>query len=244
MSTLRCLYGKANVVQISLLDSEGLELLPSNDNPTIYLFSSFPDRTAAAAGTGAVQTISAWTGTGTDRAITIAAVSDPEPTSNTRHKEYYLGINFTLAASGQVQTLIEQVIFERALAQIDNLSITAQDAKNIYPAISSYLSDAQITSYIVGSTEELKTELKAKAIDWASVKNPRDFKRVIIYRAIADASFSQIQEQDDKFSKRYDAYQERAKKLLTAIDAIIDTDKDGVPDTAAPSKPNYYIMVR
>lgn len=244
MSITKCLFGKSNVVQITLLDSQRLELTPSADSPTIYLFSSLPNRTAAAAGTGAVQTVSAWTGTGSDRAITLTAIADPEPTSATRIKEYYLGINFTLAVSGQVQTLIELITFERPLAQIDNLSINAQDAKNIYPAISSYLSDSQINNYIAGSTEELKLELSGKGIDWATIKNPRDYKRVIIYRAIADASLSQIQEQDDKFSKRYDTYLARATKVLASIDAILDTDKDGIPDAVTPTKPNYYIMQR
>lgn len=244
MNKSRYLYGKANTIQISLIDSDKTELVPSSDSPTIYLFNSQPSRQAAAAGTGSIQTISSWTGAGTDRAITITAIADPEPTSATRYKEYYLAINFTLANSGQVQTLIEQIVFERVLAQADNLALNAQDAKAIYPTIGSYLSDALINNFLTGAIDDTKTELQGKGIDWVTVKNPKDFKRAIIFKAIADASLSQIQEDNDKFSKRYDIYSTRANKLLGIITAVVDADNDGTPEQETKSKPSYYIMQR
>lgn len=244
MTISKFLFGVSNVINVSLLDNERQEITPSADSPTIYVFDSLPSRTAAAAGTGAIQTISSWTGSGSKRAVTIAAISDPDPASSARYKEYYLGINFTLVASGQVQTTIERFEVERVLSQVDNLTITAQDAKDIYPTISAYLSDALIAKYITGAIDDVKAELSGKGIDWAAIKNPKDYKRAIVFKAIADASLSQIQEPEDKFEKRYNIYTARADKLLSCTTAVIDTDKDGTPDKVTPSKPNYYIMMR
>ncbi len=239
------MYGRANTHQITLLDGNGAEITPSSDAPSIYLFSSQPTLSIAAAGTGAVQgPITSWSGSGATRTFTIAAVTDSQPTSTTRFKDYWLGVNFKLTSGGSTTTLIEEIYFERAVTQNPALVLKAADAKEIYPAIASYLSDAQINNYLIGALDDLKTDLEAKGIEWITVQNTNRFKRAAIFRAIADASLGQMQNQNDKFQERYKLYSAKYDAQMSAIQAVVDEDLDGAPEAIVKAKPNYYITYR
>lgn len=239
----RFTYGKDITHKVTFLDGNGVEITPSDDAPNIYLFDAFPSRNVAIAGTGALDSGS-WTGSGSTRAIAFDAVTDPDPNSATHFKEYWIAINFTAEASGQSQCVVEKIRIERTWTQDPRLSIAAQDAKDVYPAISSYLSDDQITQYLIGAIDDLKTDLEAKGVEWQTVCNATKFKRAAIFRAIADASLSQHREQGDKFEKRYVEYSKKYEIQLTAINVIVDDDGDGEPEEIKEARPSYFIAYR
>ena len=218
----------------ALEDSEPINLY--SQAPAIYLFTDQPSLTVARAGTGALQTVNYWsetTGIPYTRTYTFTAVDDPAPTSTTPPSSYYWeAINYYAKSGGQLQTKLRTIELEKPSATETVPGTTAQDLKDIYPAIDSYVeSDSELEQFIVVAQDEIKSQLKSKGIEWGTIENLKEFKYALAFLAIQYLSESQIVEASDKFAIRAEIYSKKYETALSRITVTHDTDNDGMPDT-------------
>lgn len=228
-----------------LEDNEPLNL-PSQV-PALYLYETRPNYTDAAAGTGALQSLTYWThdeNTPFPRSFTWNAVDDPSPSTQAQAKTYYEAINFRTQASEQIQTLVRSLTLER-VQELDSVPGTSiQDLKDAYPGISNYLTDAQLEEILEDALEEFKIDLEGKGIEYHKVYDLRKSRLALAYKAISLSMLSQIRERDDKHNFRYEEYKEKYTAIMNLITIPIDTDSDGEPDAIADTDFGVVINYR
>lgn len=220
--------------------------LPSQ-TPTIYVFDRKPSLTEAAAGTGAIKTISTWsqdTSSPYGCTYTITAIDDPQPTSLTDYKEYWEALNFYAKVGADVAPVIRKITLSRILGQDSQPGTSITDLKNIYPAISAYLSDAQLTQFLTIALDEIKLTLKAKGLDWAKLHELYELKLALAYKAITLCSLSQIREPEDRFAVRWKTFSDMYESLITNIKLSYDSDGDGEAEAPVEAKRGYWIAAR
>lgn len=217
---------------------------PSADNPVIYIFRDKPDRSSAIAGTGAIQTISSWSaGSIADsKAISVSAITDPHISDVQTDKVYYAAVKYTLVASGQVQTDIIPFTIGRASGTPDNFNISVTLIKEIYPAISNYLTDSQIDDKLDQTIDEVRLELEAKGHKWDKILRKDLLYLPIAYRTIANCSLSQIVEQDDKFDYRYNLFMKLYLEYLQNLTLAEDNNNDGEADKNISLETDFSIV--
>ncbi len=229
-------FGKSFTYQFfPLADDLPVEGLPSQ-TPSIYVFtdSSKPDYTAAAAGTGALATISAWTANqfgGYD--ITIPAIDDPEPTGGLIKRTYWIAINFILASSEQSQCVIRALEMERVLGHHKRVTVTDADLKSFWPAIESYCTTVELNAMIELSRAAIREELRNKGYEWATIYRPDRLYHACVYKCLDLACLSQLQQQGDKFDKLHDQFSGFYKQTMAGLKVEVDANKDGAPETKA-----------
>lgn len=228
-------FGHSFTRQAFFLEGDEYINLPSQA-PAIYLFDSMPNRDDALAGTGAFSTISYWTentSTPFNRNYTIPPIADPSPSSSVRIRNYWEAINFIATTSGQTQTLIRSFDLERAQALPESPLSTAQELKDIYPAITNYLTDAQLLMFGQIAEDEMQIDFEAAGYDWGQLHSLKKARLCLAYKTIALASLSQFKEPDDRFHERYKIFSEKYSTMLKNIKLPVDTDDDGAADAEA-----------
>lgn len=219
--------------------------LPSQ-TPTIYIFSSEPNRTEAAAGTGAIQTISSWTIASTTpyaATYTVTAIDDPEPTGAVAVREYWEAINYIAKTAGQVQTKIRSFEIGR-IAGGDSFPSLGTSLTDLYPAITAYLTTDQITQFASLAREEMRLELRAKGIEWEQVSGLNDTYIGLAYKTIALAVLSQIKEQGDRHEIRYREFSAKYEAFMSTLKLPYDEDGDGSPDTTVTPIVTQWVTIR
>lgn len=213
--------------------------LPINlptQTPHIYVFDSQPSREHAADGTGAIQTITTWTEvtiTPYKRSFTVAAIADPEPTSSTYTREYWLAINFVTVAAGQTQTVVRSFEVSRVEGTESLPETTVRDVQDVYPQITSYLSPNELGEFIAIAESHVRTQLEAKGVSWPHVRDLKKLKSAIAYKAIWFSALSQVKAAGDKFTVRMAEYAKLYDFIMDSIKLPVDLDKDGDPDAIA-----------
>lgn len=214
--------------------------------PAIYVFLTMPTRDAAAAGTGAVQTITSWTQDAIEPfacSYTIAAIDDPEPTGGSYARTYYEAINYRLQTSEQVQTIIRSFDIERARAAAALPGASKEDCKRLYPALVKYVSDTELDDFIGAAQEEVRLSLYAKGFQWPAILQLEQLALPVAYKAISLASFSQMKEPGDRFDKRYEEFKAKCAELMNGIQLPVDKDGDGLPEEVAKPR-NEWLVIR
>lgn len=212
-------------------EKEALDI-PDPQTPTIYIFSDSdgtPSRSVAIAGTGADQTISSWTKRGAGFEFTISALTDPDVNSTQDKRTYWLAINFLLKAGGQVQTIIRALEMERVAGHHKSIGVTAVDIGEMWPGVTSYLSEAQITALIALSTEELRALLKNRSFEWAQVYRPDRFRLAVIFKTLMHVMLNQRRDVGDNFDRNYEEYKVIFNSTIGSIKVEYDTDNNGQP---------------
>lgn len=206
----------------------------------IYLFSSQPTMTEAINGTNAIpsHTVSYWehnTISPYGRKYTIPAIADPDVDSAIPKRGYWQAINFYAKISAQKQTLLEYFEVRRAEGVPEVPSTSKYDLKNIYPAISSYVTDQQLENFIDIALDQIKLELKNKGVEYQTIDNLKDLKLALAYKTISLVSLSQIKEPTDRFALRYDEFKTMYHQTMKLITLVSDSNSDGTIDTETPA---------
>lgn len=198
---------------------------PSPQTPAIYLFDALPGENAARTGTGALATISSWVETtASQRTFTVPAIADPN--DGTTRKKYYLAINY-IAATGGTSTL-DIVFFElvRPAGFAVDPTPTFNQVKDLDKTLTTYFTDAQITTAIQVAKTAMKLKLKNAGWNWAQIKNPEDLKVAITYKSIAHLWIDLIVEENDRFWLKYKEAEMIANGFYDSIRLEYDADEN------------------
>lgn len=226
----------------------GEEFLPfPSQNPTIYIFEDKPTRTIAAAGTGAIATISSWTQlTAVPHAYqyVIPAIDDPDPTGVTAEVRYWEAVNYISQSGEQTQTVIRSFNIYRDEAGQDRPGTTVEDLKKVFPQISSYASDEQLDEVLLLAEDEIKRNLAKRGFLWSRLRNLHQIKIALAYRAIAFNAMNQIVAEKDRHDIRFHNYLELSSNALNSALLPYDEDGDGEEDTIVVAKPKGWLIER
>ncbi len=231
------------------LDGEPVNL-PSQA-PSIFLWSDDKKPasiSAAQAGTGATGAeIAYWTHSATapyPRTFTIPAIDDPDPEGTETAQGFWLAINYIAQTAGTKQTVMQYFECER-LRPTDGIPGTiAADLKEVYPAISAYLSDTQLGDFLSIAEEEMRFELESKGFDWVRIYDLKKTRLALAYKAIALCALSQIKEDNDKFHLRLQEFGRRYEAFLSTLTLPVDVDKNDMPDGNARPAKTYAVISR
>lgn len=240
-------FGKDFTFQVNLIQPDGTYHSPDATAPAIYVCSARPDRTAVIAGTPGSQvgsTITSWTTNNGGSDVTIPAISDPAPSSSVPAVEYWIACKFKLQSSIQDQVVITSILMERVRSQTARADPTIDDVKAAFPSITAFTKEAKLVAFVTDAIEDLKTDLEAAGIAFASVMNLTRLRRAIAFKAIALASEASSTESDDAFERRAASFNARYEKILKSIHLPIDVDGDGTADTNEPAKQTFTIAIR
>jgi hypothetical protein len=216
---------------------DGQLVQASADNPSIYVFSDTnqPDITKARAGTGSAgAVITAWTleqNGGYRFIIPGAYVNDPDQLSNVVERTYWVGITFTLKASGQQMTVVEPLELQRVFGQQSQVGVTPEEITAADPELTGYCDHETIQLNIYLAIEEIKARLATKGYEWAQIKNPERLKLCVQARVNSLLYSKQRQQDGDKFDRRAKDEFDIFKVLIDATQIEYDSTKDSIPDT-------------
>ena len=232
-------FGRAITYELFILegdDQEGyVSLNGVTDTPTIYVFDSKPTREQARNGTGLtpLQTIVFWSNvtkdstTATGKQFTITAISDPDPTSSKNRYTYWLGINFPLIDSGQVQTIVRALPMQRADLHHEPVGVTKADLEEIFSTIDAIASTAEQESKIQVAVENVKQDLEADGFEWAQIWEPDDLNKIVAYRALSMIMVEKIADTGDKWETRYREYKKQSSDFLDGLKLKYIADQGG-----------------
>lgn len=192
-----------------LIDDQPVET--SDDAPTIYVYadSSPVNVGTARIGTGSpLQTINSWQKNGAFRRdISVAAIPDPTPDQLIFKRWYWIGINFTLTAGGQVQTLVKSLEMVRVKAQHRQVETNEFSLTAIYPGVTTYADSAKITRQIDQAKREIQSFLRNAGYEWAQIYRPDRLSDAVAYRALSLIMIGQSQRPGDHFDKKFAVYE-------------------------------------
>jgi hypothetical protein len=208
----------------------------SSLSPAIYLFDTQPTLANAANGIGAIQSIAAWINLGTNspyvNTYSFNAVSDPEPTGNVTTRDYWEAINYKIDPSATIAPLIRSFEISRAVGGMTDTTTKIADLKGVFPAISQYLSDSQLSEVLENAEEQLKLDLSSNDLNWSQIGNLNALRLTLAYLAIAMSSETQfIATGADRFERRATLYRNLYSENLKKIKLTYDKDKDGSFET-------------
>lgn len=239
-------YGK-DIIRKFFPIENGVPLALFSQSPTIHIFSDKPSRSAAIAGTDALQTVTSWTEykfSPYERRYTVTAIADPDPTSTTLWDRYWEAIRFFTKSGGQAQTIIRSFIVERIEGSDEVPGTTVADLKKVYPGITAYADDPQLFESIGLAESELKRYFRAKGIKWSRVSDLSQVRLPLAYKALALCAFSQVKEDNDRFHLRFNQFEAWYKEALGAIALPVDEDGDGEPEAIVTAKPTFWQIER
>lgn len=215
--------------------------------PTIYIFGETqPSLTDASAGTGAVQTITTWEkneNSPYDFAYTVDTINDPDPSSPVWCRTYWEAIKVKTLESGTPIVLVRSFELERPGLGDSFPRVTSLDLISVYPTITSYLSEDQLTDHIQLALTEIKLELEAKGLDWSSLKKRDRLFLAVAYKALAASVFSQIRDPNDKHALRWREWKEQSAKCLNLANSLPqDKNRDGSSETIEAASSNQIVV--
>ncbi len=203
---------------------------------SIYIFSYLgakPSLDAARSGTGALQTIASWTALPERRGFSyaISAVSDPDPESDTIAYSYWSAVNFRWATGLQVQTVLQELIFERVWGHTRRIGVTFADVIAAWPAAEKYATTTQINAYIELAKGDLRNELKAKGYEFAEIRRPDRLTSAVLYSTLSHISFGQIQTTGDHWHEQARHWAGISKKVQSELKFEYDGISSGATVT-------------
>lgn len=214
---------------------------------TFYFFTQQPSFDDAQSGTGAFATVTSTTiGASTPWPVTfvLPAIDDPAPDSAWAVYTYWYSVKFINVAGGDAQCVIRSFEISRVEGNDNVPGTTVQQLKDIYPAISAYATDAQLTAHIASAQEELKLEFKKRGLPWSRISDLSDITLALAFRTIANVSLSQIQLAGDRFEVRYVEFNTRSRNLLDGLKLQLDTDGDGLRESESTAASNAWTVIR
>jgi hypothetical protein len=242
----QCVFGKSTTRQFVADDGQDYLDLPSQV-PSIFLFSSFPSADAAINGSGAFSTINYWIHdrTKADRVYTIPAILDPEPTGAIRSRDYYEAINFILESGGQIQTKVRSFEVHRADGTDSRPSTTKEDILDVWPGITAYINDYDLSRGLIVAETELRMDLEKKGLIWGRIYQLDRCKYALGYKVIANAAAGQVAKgNSDKFTWIVDYFTKKYNDAMAGLELPHDRDADGKAEEVVTPGQAYSVITR
>lgn len=228
-----------------LANNQPIQLPPQTVQ--FYFFTEQPTLDEAQNGTGAFASASSTTiAASTPYAVTYTfpKVVDPAPDSAWAVYTYWYSVNFILVAGGETQCVLRSFQIARVEGNDNVPATTVQQLKDIYPAISAYATDGQLTAHIASAQEELKLEFKKRGLPWSRITDLTDITLALAFKTIANVSLSQIAQAGDRFEVRYVEFNTRARNLLDGLQLELDSDGDGLRESDTIASSNSWTVLR
>lgn len=203
---------------------------PHDGAENVYLFDEEPTLAEAKAGTGAIQTIATWATAGNNahaKSITVQAIDDPNPDDAITDKDYWLGINYEIENNEQVQTDIFRITLRRHKGNIVGTEANLTNIKQIFPEITSYATDSQITNFISIARSQVESDFNKKGLTLDRVANLQDFWLGMAYKVISLIGISEFKEEGDRHYVRYREYGLMYQEHITGLRVEVDNDQSG-----------------
>jgi hypothetical protein len=239
-------FGKSITRTLYPLENDLPIDLPTQ-NPTIDLFSSQPSLADALAGTGKVRTsVATWTESHTSpyaRTYAHDPINDPDTSSNVPCRGYWEAIKFVISGGGQTQMVLRQFEVERTQAQSILPSVLKADLVLIFPGLSTYAGDTDITGFITLATDWVKTEIEGMGVDWGKFPDLSKLKQPICYKALQMFAESQMK-RNPEFEKIAERNLGDYNFLMKQIKLKYDSDGDGATDSTNQPKRGAIIQIR
>lgn len=228
-----------------IADSEALQNIPTQ-TPSIYIFAENekPSRAQAAAGTGNIQSISAWTQERNGFYFTVSAITDPEPTGETKERTYWIAINFILKAAGQTQTVIKALEMERVSGHQIDVYVTFADLIEHWTEIGSYFSLEISERFAANAKKQVINDLNNKGYNWSQLTDPSQLTMCVIYKTLANLNADRRKEIGDEFDKRYELFNSTYKSTLLSLQLEYDANNDGAKDEEPQNIGGYVFLTR
>ena len=199
-----------------------------------YLFLDQPTRAIAAAGTGALQSpTQSLTANGTI-ALTLTAITDPNPGDILGYRLYWVAVNFILKTAGEVQTVIRAIKVERVSGQDAEIGVTYAKIVAIYPDVVNYLTEAEVNEMITLAKIDLLDDLTNKGFDWNQVNKPDQLFNALLFNTLVYVYNSQIQREGDRFAFSSAKAQARYDSLKTNLRLEYDSTMSGMTTNIEP----------
>lgn len=235
-----------NYTFFGLGDNQNTTIL-NGQNPTIYVFTDSVNvtRAVAAAGTGALQTITTWTDNADgSKTFAIDGIDDPDPSSNIDRREYKLGINFRITTSEQIQTVVRSLLMERIQVQDKPITVTYTDITNEFPQATDYVSSGQITLMITEAKEEIQAYLLDRGFEWAQIFRPDRLDTAVKKKVLMKLMASQRQEANDNFDKNFDLYERDFNAIMKSVQLEYDSTRQGAPGAGKVKAGGFSLVTR
>ena len=203
---------------------------------SIYIFEreQRPTRDEARNGTGADQTILAWTANsnfGFD--FTIDAIDDPNPTEETHSRDFWIAINYQLEAGEQIQTARRVLPLERIARHSERLTVTDDDLKELWNEVIDFTKNANERNQKVRQAKiDIQRDFTTDLVDWAQIYNVDELNRATAWKALSYIAVDKREIVGDKFDLLYQHFTAQFEKEMTSIHRLkADRDNDGDPRT-------------
>jgi|DEB0MinimDraft_6_1074348.scaffolds.fasta_scaffold17165_4 hypothetical protein len=227
----RYLFGKSFTFTFFPIDDKGNAIsADSLVNAYVFTDANKPDRAAAIAGTNALQTIAAWSANGNGYDLTVAAIDDPDTSSDEYQRQYWISINFKLASGEQTQTALIELIMSRPVGYGEELNVTAAVLEKYYPAIDGFVSDTDQADIIEEAAEHVKGVLKSRNWEYWMVTEPGELRSAVIWRSLYQIALAELSEQEAGFSVLLEESKENYGNAMERLKVRLDTDLDGEPE--------------
>lgn len=209
-------------------------------NPTIYLFSNRPSPSDAGSGVGAFATITSWSEQTTSpyrRRYTVPALDDPDTDSLVPLTDIWEAINFVYQSGETAVNVVRKFTVERPTGTDSVPGAEISDLTGIFPSISSYCTDGQLTTHLNNALLQLKMDLTKRNPKWYRYLYLDTFKLAQAYKALSSAFRALSNEPDDKHDRNYEHFKEEYEAALSSIPLPVDNDDDGEAETTVVAAP-------
>jgi len=227
----RYLFGRQFTFTFFPIDDDGNAVsADSLVNAYIFTDSNKPDRAAALAGTNAAQTISSWTTNGNGYDLTIAAIDDPDSSSDEFQRQYWIAINYKLASGEQTQTSVVEMIMARPSGYGEELNVSAFVLEKYYPAIDGFVSDADQGEIIEEAANHVRAVLKSRNWEYWMITEPSELREAVIWRALYMIALAEISDSEAGFTTLLEEARTAYGNSIERLRVRLDTDQDGEPE--------------
>lgn len=229
-----------------LIDDASPSTLLTSQTPAIYVFTTQPSRSVAAAGTGAAQSVTSWTWDAEKKGwyFTITAIDDPDTSAVDSSRTYWIAINFRLETSAQIQTHLRELPLRRVSGHDKAVGTTHDTLRSYYPQVDAYSTDPQRTASISQAIEDVKARLKNAGYQWARLHRADRLTYIVAHRALAILMLGQAQQANDKFFVKYQEFKGLFQTSFDALQLEYDSNDDGTPDTTTTASSEVLWVVR
>ena len=223
------IYGKDLTFQLyTFEDKTAIPTLPAQ-TVTGYVFTEAPSRSQAKTGSGSLSTFTKILSGSEAFICTVPAISDPYPEDAVQFRVYWVAVNFIVATSKQVQTVIRAIKVERVSAQDSRIGVTVETLEAKYPTILSYTTTEELQATIDLATIDLVDDLTNKGFDWNKIYHPDQLFNALLVRSLESFYTSQINRDGDKFTILASKAGQRYQSIINSLKLDYDSSFSDQP---------------
>ena len=127
----------------------------------------------------------------------------------------------------------------------NTVGTSAEDVKTIWPAVTSYFSDADIERYLPVALFEFQNDLEKAGKEYAKYTDLSKAKYALAYKCISEMAAAQVMKGNpDKWVWMVDYFKEKYGSALAGLDFPYDSDGDGTADTEERTVETHVVIAR